>query len=246
MPRHLRPPSGGIVCHVLNRANARRPLFENVGDYELFEQTLGQAHERVPMRTLAFCVMPNHWHLVLWPRADEDLPEFMRWLTVTHTQRRHAAGGTAGTGHVYQGRYKMFPVQARRISAAERRQGVVEKGSSLWTVLRYVERNALRAGLVARAEQWRWGSLWRRTRGDASQRALLSDAPAPWPADWLEWVNRPQTAEEEQALARCIARGRPFGTSRWVDAIAAKLGLQATLRPRGRPRKSTRTPRKGS
>jgi len=238
MPRFPRPPTGGIVCHALNRANAGLTLFDSAPDYELFEHTLAQAHQRVAMRTLAFCVMPNHWHLVLRPRADDDLPEFMRWLTVTHTQRWHAAHGTAGSGHVYQGRYKMFPVQARRVTAAERRRGVLDKGSSLWTVLRYVERNALRARLVARAEKWRWGSLWRRTQGDADQRAILSDPPAGWPADWVERVNRPQTAEEEQALADCIARGRPFGTPDWIAATAAKLGLQATLRPRGRPRKS--------
>ena len=234
---------GGMVCHVLNRANARLPLFECPADYELFEQTLEQAHQRVAMRTLAYCVMPNHWHLVLWPRADGDLAEFMRWLTVSHTQRWHAAHRTAGTGHVYQGRYKMFPVQARRVSLAGRRQGVLDKGSSIWAVLRYVERNALRAGLAARAEQWRWGSLWRRTQGDADQCALLSDPPSVWPTNWVKWVNRPQTEEEEQALAICIARGRPFGTPEWVAAAASKLGLETTLRPRGRPKKS---PKKGS
>jgi putative transposase len=106
-----------------------------------------------------------------------------------------------------------------------------------------VERNALRAGLAARAEQWRWGSLWRRTQGDANQRALLIDPPGGWPIDWVECVNRPQTAEQEQAIAICIARGRPFGTPDWVAAAAAKLGLQITIRPRGRPRKS---PEKGS
>ena len=243
MPRYLRPPTGGMVCHVLNRANARLPLFKCPADYELFEQTLQQAHQRVAMRTLAYCVMPNHWHLVLWPRADGDLAEFMRWLTVAHTQRWHAAHGTTGTGHVYQGRYKMFPVQARRVSLAERRQGVLDKGSSIWAVLRYVERNALRAGLAARAEQWRWGSLWLRTQGDANQRAMLSDPPGGWPSDWVKWVNRPQTEEQEQAIAGCIARGRPFGTPDWVTGAAAKLGLQITLRPRGRPRKS---PVKGS
>jgi len=239
----MRPPTGGIVCHVLNRANARLPLFQCQGDYELFERTLQQAHQRVAMRTLAYCVMPNHWHLVLWPRADGDLAEFMRWLTVAHTQRWHAAHASAGTGHVYQGRYKMFPVQARRVSLAARRQGVVDNGSTMWTVLRYVERNALRAGLVARAEQWRWGSLWRRTQGDADQRALLSDPPSVCPTNWVKRVNRPQTQEEEQALAICIARGRPFGTPEWVAAAASKLGLETTLRPRGRPKKS---PKKGS
>ena len=243
MPRTGRAETGGLYCHVLNRANARLPLFKQTQDYEAFERTLQQAHQRVAMRTLAYCVLPNHWHLVVWPRADGDLAEFLRWLTLTHTQRWHAAHGTTGTGHVYQGRYKLFPVQARRISRAERARGVIDKGSSLWTVLCYVERNPLRAGLVGRAEQWRWGSLWRRTCGDAEQRALLSDPPGGWPGEWVSWVNQPQSREEEAALARCIARGRPFGTPQWVAATAARLGLETTLRPRGRPRK---TRKKGS
>ena len=124
MPRFSRPPTGGIVCHVLNRANARLPLFEQTEDYELFERTLEQAHQRVAMRTWAYCILPTHWHLVLRPRADGDLAAFMRWLTLTHTQRWHAAHGTAGTGHVYQGRYRLFPQDVpRRASAGGRGQG---------------------------------------------------------------------------------------------------------------------------
>jgi len=238
MPRSPRPATGGIVTHVLNRSNARLPLFERPGDYELFERTLEQARSRVPMRILSHCVMPNHWHLVLWPRGDGDLAEFMRWLTLAHTQRWHAGRGSAGTGHVYQGRYKSFPIQARRISRAERQHGVVDKGSSLLTVLRYVERNAVRAGLVRRAENWRWCSLWRRTAGDADQRALLTDPPGGWPSDWVTWVNQPQSPEEQEALARCIARGQPFGSPAWVARTAARFGLESTFRPPGRPRKT--------
>jgi putative transposase len=242
MPRSPRPATGGIVTHVLNRSNGRLPLFEQTNDYELFERTLEEARTRTPVRILSYCIMPNHWHLVLWPRGDGDLPEFMRWLTVAHTQRWHAVRGSAGTGHVYQGRYKSFPIQARRISRTRREQGVIDAGSSLLTVLRYVERNALRAGLVRRAENWRWCSLWRRTRGDADQRALLTDPPGGWPADWIEWVNRAQTPEEHEAIAQCIARGRPFGTTEWVQRMAGRFGLESTLRPRGRPKKTEPKP----
>ena len=93
MPRFSRPPTAGIVCHVLNRANARLPRFEQTGDYELFERTLEQVHQRAAMRTVACCVMPDPWYLALWPGADADLPEFTRWLTLTYTQRRHAGAG---------------------------------------------------------------------------------------------------------------------------------------------------------
>jgi putative transposase len=214
-----------MVYHVLNRANARMQIFDGRGDYELFERVLAEAHQRVAMRTISYCLMPNHWHLVLWPRKDGDLSEFMRWLTVTHTQRWHAARGTAGRGHVYQGRFKSFPV--------------ADDGHYL-TVCRYVERNALRAGLAERAEQWRWGSLWLRVFGDAEQKSLLADGPLPWPADWLEFVNRPETQEELSALRTSVVRSRPFGEAGWVKKIAAKLGLLATVRSRGRPRKDER------
>ena len=101
--------------------------------------------------------------------------------------------------------------------------------------------NALRAGLVGRAEDWRWCSLWRRTCGDAEHRAILAAPSGGWPAGWVSWVNEPQTTEEEAALRLSIARGRPFGSAPWVKRIAAKLGLSITLRPRGRPKE-----RKGS
>ena len=182
MPRSPRPPAGGIVTHVLNRANARLPMFEHDDDYELFERTLEQARARTPMRILSYCVMPNHWHLVLWPRGDSDLPEFMRWLTVAHTQRWHAAHGTAGMGHIYQGRYKSFPC---------------ERDEHLLALCRYVERNAKRAGLVKRAEDWRWGSLARWKHGTTKDRALLS----PWPLrrlpGWAEYVNTPQSGRRK-------------------------------------------------
>ncbi|MEE8527668.1 MAG: transposase, partial [Gammaproteobacteria bacterium] len=131
---------GGIVYHVLNRANAKKQIFETTGDYKAFEKTLGEASERVNMRILTYCIMPNHWHLVLWPIKDGDLSKFVGWLTLTHTQRWHAFHDTAGTGHLYQGRFKSFPVQS---------------DEHLLMVCRYVERNPLRAGLVRRAEHWR-------------------------------------------------------------------------------------------
>src|SRR6266404_7171415 len=142
MPRRLRMAAGGYVYHVLNRAVGRATLFRKAGDYAAFEQVLRQAKDWQPMRLLAYCVMPNHWHLVLWPRHDGDLSEFLRWLTVTHTQRWHAHRHTAGTGPLYQGRFKSFPVQA---------------DEHLLAVCRYVERNPLRACLVRKAQDWRRG-----------------------------------------------------------------------------------------
>jgi putative transposase len=145
MGRPHRLDCGGYVYHVLNRANARLPIFQKEGDYHPFERIAGEALDHVPgMRLLAYCVMPNHWHLLLWPRHDRELADFVHWLTLTHTQRWHAHYHDVGSGPLYQGRYKSFPVQ---------------EDEHFYDVCRYVERNAARAGLVKRAEAWRWGSL---------------------------------------------------------------------------------------
>ena len=122
-------------------------IFNHDGDYSAFEQVMVEACARIPMRILAYCLMPNHWHMVLWPIGDGDLSRFVSWLTLTHTQRWHTHRHIAGSGHLYQGRFKSF---------------VVEENEHLLTVCRYVERNALRAKLVDRAEKWRWCSLWQR------------------------------------------------------------------------------------
>ena len=219
MGRLPRAAEGGMVYHVLNRANARMRILDAESDYAAFEKVLVEAHERLPMRTLSYCLMPSHWHLVLWPRQDGELSEFMWWLTVTHAQRWHAAHGTAGTGHLYQGRFKSFPVQSDEHYLA---------------VCRYVERNALRARLVERAEAWRWGSLWRRTNN--VRAPLLSDWPLPEPRNWRKQVNAPQTEAELAAIRRSVKRGSPLGSEAWVQTTAGTLGLASTLRPRGRPK----------
>ncbi|MGH7231222.1 MAG: transposase [Nitrospiraceae bacterium] len=222
MGRPLRAAVGGVIYHILNRANGRLPLFEKPGDYEAFEKVLAQAHERFPMRTLAYCMMPNHWHLVLWPRRDEELSRFMAWVTLTHTQRWHAHRRSAGAGHLYQGRFKSFPVQA---------------DEHFLTVCRYVERNPLRAKLVARAEEWSWSSLWRRGQKDPSKlTGFLSEWPVSRPRRWVEWINEPQTDTELAALRRSVCRGQPFGSEAWVRRTAMRLGLEGTLRSRGRPK----------
>ena len=238
MPRPHRAAIGGYVYHVLNRANARMTLFRAGADYEAFLRVLTEAHRRVAMRTIGFCIMPNHWHLVLWPSGDGDLSEFMRWLTVTHTQRWHAAHDTAGSGHLYQGRFKSFPVQHRRPGAAERARGLIKGGDAVLSVLRYVERNPLRAELASSAEKWPWSSLHARLVGNMVECPPLTMPPIGLPDDWLEQVNRPQNDEELAALQRCMKRGSPYGQELWVQRLAKEWGLENTLRPRGRPRKS--------
>jgi putative transposase len=222
MPRQARVAPGGLVYHVLNRAVARLPLLRKAADYAAFERVMAEAHQRCPIRLLGYCLMPNHWHLVVWPAEDGELTAFTRWLTHTHTMRWHAHHHTSGTGHLYQGRFKSFPVQT---------------DEHFLTVCRYVERNALRANLVPQAQDWRWGSLWRRSCGSPEERGILSEWPVERPRNWLALVNRPQTAAEEDALRRSIHRNAPFGSRAWMQRTANRLGLQSSLRPPGRPRR---------
>ena len=222
MGRSRRAAEGGYIYHVLNRANARMTIFEDEGDFTAFETVLLQAVERSQTRLLAYCLMPNHWHLVLWPSEDGELSRFIGWLTLTHTQRWHAHRRSTGSGHVYQGRFKSFPIQ---------------EDEHFYTVARYVERNALRANLTRRAERWRWGSLYRWLRGSAEDRQLLAPWPLPRKSSWVEHVNVGQTEAELAALRRSVRRGSPFGDASWSDRVAGRLGLESTLRAQGRPKK---------
>ncbi len=220
MPRTARNAPGGLVYHVLNRANGRLRLFKKNDDFLAFEQVLLLAHQRVPIRILDWCIMPNHWHLVLFPREDGELTAFLRWLTLTHAQRWKHAHAAVGHGHLYQGRFKSFPI---------------EQDEHLLTVLRYVERNPLRAGLVRRAEQWRWGSCHVRQNRSHELNPLLSMWPVDRPARWLETVNLPQGEAAEKMVKESIKRNRPLGGDGWVRRMAERLNLGYTLRPRGRP-----------
>jgi putative transposase len=219
MPRRLRHAAGGYVYHVLNRAAGRATLFAKPADYGAFRKVLVEAHDWLPMRLLAYSLMPNHWHLVLWPAEDGDLSEYMRWLTVTHTQRWHAHYHTEGTGPLYQGRFKAFPIA---------------EDEHLLTVVRYVERNPLRANLVTSAAQWRWSSLGQVAFGLAGPP--LDAGPVPRPGNWVEYVEAAQTEAELAAIRRSVSRGAPFGAEGWQKQTAEALGLQSTLRPRGRPK----------
>ncbi len=222
-PRITEP---GLVYHVLNRRVMRLPLFEKDADYQTFERVLAESLERPDApELLAYCLMPNHWHLVL--RADDgtDLSTWMQWVTVTHTHRWRAHSGTAGEGPLYQGRFRSFPVEA---------------DGHFLTVCRYVEANALRAGLVRRAEDWRWSSLHARRTSDAALGPWLRAWPVDRPGGWLAEVNRPMREATLKEVRQSVMRGTPLGNDAWRMRTAARLKLALMLRPRGRPRKQAK------
>jgi putative transposase len=159
------------------------------------------------MRLLAY-LMPKHFHLVLWPQGTGDLSRWMHWLLTTHVRRylRHSHS----TGHVWQGRFKAFATQ---------------EDEHLLTVLRYIERNPLRASLVARAEEWPWSSLhWLRMPERAPVR--LEPGTVPRGALWEEGVNAATADVEVETVRESVRRDRPFGSAAWTRTTAQALGLE--------------------
>jgi putative transposase len=222
MPRPLRSTFGGVVYHVLNRANRRMRIFASAADYEAFLTVLEEARVRTGMRILSYCIMPNHWHLVVWPSRDGELSQFAGWLVQTHTQRYQTCRDLVGTGHLYQGRFKSLPVQ---------------QDGHLFQLCRYVEANARRAGLVRRAEEWPWSSAWQRAHDASARPCTLSDWPLPRPPDWLAILNRKSHTEILEAIHDAVRRGRPYGEKEWTHRAAVIHKLESALSPRGRPRK---------
>ena len=220
MGRPKRITLGGYVYHVLNRANGRLRIFKKDSDFAAFEKILTEGIERFDMRTCGYCLMGNHWHLLLWPRHDGDLSSFMRWVTLTHVQRFHAAHDTVGIGHLYQGRYKSFPVQ---------------DNAYYTTALRYIEANPVRAEIVQDAADWPWSSY--AVRQGRQSPLELSQGPFALPADWAKQIHRQINPKAAEAIAKSINRGSPLGDPDWTKQTAEKMNLESTLRKRGRPKK---------
>ena len=173
------------------------------------------------MRILAYCIMPNHFHLALYPENDKDVQRFMGWLTKTHTQRWHVMHGTTGYGHLYQGRYKSF---------------IVNTDEYYLLLMKYIEQNPLRAKLVARAEDWVWGSLNRRLVGTPQQKLLVS----PWiieePKKYLADVNKVMEKNRLDSIRTSVLKGAPLGTIEWRLELIESLQLGYTTRGVGRPK----------
>lgn len=220
MPRTARASVGGMVYHALNRGNGRAEVFHKAEDYVAFLKLLCQASDRLPMRLLSYCLMPNHFHLVLWPREDGDLSRWMQWLMTSHVRRYHRHYHSSG--HVWQGRFKAFPI---------------EEDEHLLTVMRYVERNPVRAKTipVRKAQRWPWSSIG--TPPKNIEIPLRDVGPVPRGKNWLHYVNQPLTDAELKAMRVSVNRERPFGAESWQKDTAKRLGLEHSMRPRGRPRK---------
>ena len=205
MPRTARSVKAGWCYHVMNRANNKARIFHLPAEYLSFLGLMVEAQMRLRLDLLAACLMPNHFHLVVRPSSDRDLSRWMHWLLTTHVRRAH--GRDDSVGRIWQGRFKAFPIQ---------------QDGHLLAVMRYVERNALRARLVDLAESWPWGSLaWRTGRFPG---LALAEAPVVLPRSWTRYVNAPQTAAELDAIRRCASHEQAFGSEDWLDSVARDPG----------------------
>jgi putative transposase len=223
MARQPRVDVPNTPYHVINRAVGRLKIFTTAKDYQLFVDLLAEAKEKTGMSILAFTIMPNHWHLVLFPEKEGDLKKFMHLLTNAHTRKVHTITKTIGTGPLYQGRYKSF---------------IIDDDSHLHTVIKYVERNPVRACMTQSVESWKWGSGWVRQHGSPKQKQLLSDGPTPLPRNYRTWVNVEDKDDIIKRLRISVNKGTPFGTDDWVNTMVNAHNLGATLRAAGRPRGS--------
>ncbi|MBU1050255.1 transposase [Candidatus Bipolaricaulota bacterium] len=217
MPRIARGIADYAAYHVINRGNAKQVVFTRANDYDSFLELLCQAKERHPLDLFAYCVMPNHFHLIVRPVHGPDLSRFMQWLLTSHVRRHHRRYET--TGHVWQGRFKSF---------------LIQEDSHLLVAMRYVERNPVRGGLVSSAADWRWSS--HRESIGQEKKQLVDASPISLPSDWSQYVNQPLTDAELEDVRRSVNRQAPYGSSEWRVQICNRYGLQSTVR-RGRPKK---------
>ena len=227
MPRPLRPIDDGLVYHVINRGNNRQDVFRKPSDFQAFLDTLGELKQRKPFELYGYCLLSNHFHLLIRP-TGASISRILQSLLVSHTQRyhRHHKSG----GHVWQGRFK---------------SPVIQNDEHLLTVLRYIEAIPLRAKLVRRAEKYRWSSYRAHGLGETDElvdRLINYDELSPYPAvrqrKWEQIVHDAMDEKLLQEVRASSATGLPYGSPDWVKRLAKRLGLDLAIRPRGRPRKA--------
>ena len=215
MPRTRRSGLAAPYFHVAHRSVRRVPIFVRPTDYRAFLKVLEEGLNRYPVRLVAFCVLADHWDLVLRPDDTPGLMRFMQWVTATHAIRWQQFHQSRGQGSVYQGRYRSTPLDGP---------------SSLIHVCRQVERNALRERLVQRAQDWPWCSLAERMQPSPS--VPLISAPFLMSNAWIDYVNTAALREQLEAIS-LIRSGR--------DDVAQDPGVLAALPQCGDDRIRRRT-----
>lgn len=222
MPRLARSVFAQVPHHVTQRGNRREDVFFTDADFDAYLAWLAQYAEQHDVEILAYCLMPNHVHLVAVPASADGLQAVLKPLHMRYAQRVNRARG--GNGHVWQGRYFSSALDE----------------AYLWAAIRYVERNPVRARIVRKAENYLWSS--------AAGHCGLRDDPVVtrskywgkqfadiggWQA-WLAGADAPGTLE---ILRRNADKGLPCGSERFIRRMETIAGRELTYRPPGRPGK---------
>ncbi|HTP66675.1 MAG TPA: transposase [Geobacteraceae bacterium] len=214
MPRIARALVDNCCYHLINRGNGRLQIYHKEGDYRAFIDLLLQARGKYGVRLRAWCLMPNHFHLVVQPTEAGLLNKWVQWLMTTHVRRYHKHYGSSG--HVWQGRYKSF---------------IVQDDEHLLTVTRYIEGNPVRALLAPTVGQWPWSSYQGRIA--ATDELRPDPLPIALPEDWAAFVGTPLTDAEIEKVRNSVNRQTPLGHESWLEEMCMKLGLESTVRRRG-------------
>ncbi len=228
MPRPLRPVDKGLIYHVINRGNNRQNVFDKPEDFEAFLRSMRDLKERRSFELYGYCLMTNHIHLLIKP-LETTISRVMQSLLVSHTQRYHRRYKSGG--HVWQGRFK---------------SPVVQDDEHLLRVLRYIEANPVKAGMVDRAGDYAWSSFAAHGLGEPNDLLDPAEAYQQMTGDtkirqrkWSRYVHCQPDEDESRAIGQSIATGLPYGSEGWINALGRKLKLDLTIRPRGRPKKQS-------
>jgi putative transposase len=218
MPRITRGLVSDCIYHILNRGNAKQNVFYKTHDYEAFIKLMREAKEKYIIKLFAYCLMPNHFHMLIMVIQPEEFIKYMHWLMTSHVRRYHSHYGTSG--HIWQGRYKSF---------------IIQKDNHFLTVLKYILRNPVRAGLTKTPAEWQWSSY--KSLINKSCAGFVDELPIDLSVDWRKYIDMPLTEDELAKLRNSVTRGAPYGEVSWQRQMSKELGLVSTLMPRGRPRK---------
>jgi len=221
MPRIVRGVADNVIYHIMNRGNGKQEVFHKDKDYEAFVDLINEAKVRYPVKVFGYCLMPNHFHMVVMPEHGEDLSRLMQWVMTCHVRRYHKHYGSSG--HVWQGRFKSFMIQ---------------EDVHLIMVLRYIDGNPVRAGLVKSAKEWKWSSHGKVI--GKRERLLADEVPIELPNEWDRYVYKPLTEKELERLRKSVNRQSPYGENKWQMEVCKVYGLESTLKQKGRPKKGER------
>jgi putative transposase len=219
-----RPDYSNYIVHAMNRKVERRTLFHSNDDYNEFRSLLNIALRKYKLRILEWTIMPNHWHLLLWPEGKEQLPQFMRWLTSMHARVIRGKTETVGNGAVYQGRY---------------RSSFVKQGIHLDRIRNYIAMNPVKANLVSHSSDWLWGSARRVLAQQDHSNIILSAGPQPISNNLEQLLTDIKYLDQTQrkTLSQMLHQEIPYGDEEWVEQIIRDNNIEHLINPVGRPKK---------